>query len=133
PNFALQSSPRNITAADFNRDGKFDIAVDNPASRSLSIGFGDGRGSFAVTNFLNGTQANAVAPDFITSGDFNGDGNPDLAVLGGAAGGLLVHLGNGAGGFAAPDSYAVGAYPYAIAAGELNGDGRLDLVVANRE
>jgi uncharacterized protein (TIGR03437 family) len=134
PNFPLEALPKTITASDFNRDGRIDLAAGNLLSRSISVLFGDGRGSYASTRFGSGTPpANSPGPEFVTSGDLNNDGNPDLAVAGGSEGGLLVYLGNGIGVFATPDSYVVGSFPDSIAIGDLNSDGKPDLVVANRE
>ncbi len=75
-------------------------------------------------------KAFAVAPDpeGLATGDFNGDGNPDVVVAG--SGGLTVLLGRGDGTFVESANYA-GAYD-AVAVGDFNGDGKLDLaIVAN--
>ena len=64
-------------------------------------------------------------------GDFNGDGNSDLAVayVGGSV--VSVLLGNGDGTFQDPVSYTGVDDPREIAIGDFNGDGRVDLAVAN--
>jgi hypothetical protein len=58
--------------------------------------------------------------------DFNGDGIPDLVILGGA---ISVLLGNGDGTFTAAP-YPSSDLPGAIAVGDFNGDGIPDLAVA---
>jgi hypothetical protein len=63
--------------------------------------------------------------------DLNGDGKRDLAVADAGSNSVSVLLGNGAGGFGAATSYAVGRYPDSVAIGDLNGDGKPDLAVGN--
>jgi hypothetical protein len=65
------------------------------------------------------------------SGDFDGDGAPDLALVcgGEADGSLRVLLARGAGWTALP-AEATGLRPHALAAGDLDGDGRSDLVLS---
>ena len=65
----------------------------------------------------SGVSAVAVA-------DVNGDGNPDMVVVGGS---VSVFLGNGDGTFQAPMNYAIAGSSIAIA--DLNGDGKPDLVI----
>src|SRR5205814_2289575 len=67
----------------------------------------------------------------IVVGDFNGDGNLDLAVANTPSNTVGIYLGNGNGTFAAPTNVSVGPVPLGIAAADLNGDGKLDLVVTN--
>jgi hypothetical protein len=68
--------PTSIALADFNKDGKLDIAVADRSSNMVSILLGDGTGSFASGRHFavdNDPLSVAVA-------DFNGDGLPDLVV-----------------------------------------------------
>ena len=73
----------------------------------------------------------AIAP-FVATGDFNGDGIPDLAIASGAGNTIVnVLLGNGDGTFQAASPITVGSQPFYIAVGDFNNDGNLDLAVAN--
>jgi hypothetical protein len=72
--------------------------------------------------------------------DFNGDGIPDIAVIGcnpsycstGAAS-VTVLIANGDGSFQAPVAYATGSFePMSVAVGDFNGDGVPDLAVASQ-
>ena len=65
------------------------------------------------------------------AGDFNGDGQTDLAVANSARNDVSVLLGNGDGTFQTQVTYAVGSEPDALVTGDFNGDGRTDLAVAN--
>jgi hypothetical protein len=63
----------------------------------------------------------------IATGDFNHDGNLDIAVV--DDNGFSVSLGKGDGTFRRPTQYA--ATGFSIAAGDFNNDGDIDLVMAN--
>ena len=85
------------------------------------------------SSFLGGTNFAAGAlPYLLTTGDFNGDGIPDLAVSNGEVSGQTVNvmLGNGDGTFQSPVPYQVLDGPMGIASGDFNADGKLDLAVA---
>ncbi len=67
-------------------------------------------------------------PFTVVTGDFNGDGKLDLAVVNS---GVSIFLGNGDGTFRAHGDYTTGPSPAAVAVGDFNGDGKLDLAVAD--
>src|ERR1700687_238606 len=74
----------------------------------------------------------AVAPNLasVAVGDFNGDGNMDLAISSASApvGAVTVLLGNGDGTFRNALPYG-GGPATALAVGDLNGDGKPDLAM----
>jgi hypothetical protein len=70
-------------------------------------------------------------PLSIAVGDFNGDGQPDLATANIGDGAASILLGGGDGTFQASPDVVVGAGPTSIAVGDFNDDGRLDLATAN--
>jgi trimeric autotransporter adhesin len=122
-----------IAVGDFNGDGKLDL-VETCASRDdqpcdlLLIQFGNGDGTFTLSCELSlsfeGSQSVAV-------GDFNGDGQPDAAVINSLANGVNVFLNKGGCPSAVSAIPATGGGPTSIAAADFNGDGKLDLAVAN--
>lgn len=121
--------PMDVAVADFNQDGKIDLATVNGASVSVLIGFGDG--SFApVVNYP------VSGPQSITAADFNNDGKVDLATgnagsPGPLGGTLSILIGNGNGTFIPFITYSVGGAPHSLISADFNVDGKLDLAVGN--
>ena len=70
-------------------------------------------------------------PSAVALGDFDRDGNLDLAVVEKGVDSVAVRFGNGLGKFGPPALYPTGDGPTAIVASDLDGDGRVDLVIAN--
>jgi hypothetical protein len=70
-------------------------------------------------------------PNSIAADDFNGDGDPDLAVATHGANAVSVLLGASGGDFGTQTTFPVGTTPWSIAADDFNGDGDPDLVTAN--
>jgi RHS repeat-associated protein len=68
----------------------------------------------------------------VASGDFNGDGKPDLAVVNSSDDTISLFLGDGAGNLVAGSVlHTSGSLSYSIVVGDFNGDGKLDLAVGN--
>src|SRR6266516_3725403 len=119
--------PWYVVTADFNGDGKLDLAVSNYGDNSFSVLLGNGDGTFQPPRTLPiGTH-----PALVAVGDFNGDGKPDLAISSVGDNTVSVLLGNGDGTFLAPQVTPVGLNPWYFAVGDFNGDGKLDLAVAD--
>ena len=132
--FDVGADPRSLTAADFNRDGKLDLATLNSSSNTISVLLGTGTGDFAPTRTFN--VVTNLFPRAMRVGDFNGDGKLDAAVAYNSFGMpnavISVQLGDGAGNFGAPAQYATGGADASdVAPADFNGDGRVDLLVAN--
>ncbi len=126
--FAAGSHPFYLAAADFNRDGRQDLAVDDGTS-VIKVLLGNGDGNFQEQpGFATGSN-----PTSWVAGDFNRDGKLDLAVANAGSGDISVLLGNGDGTFDLAVEYAVGDQPYSVVAGDFNGDGSLDLAAANSD
>jgi hypothetical protein len=125
----VQSQP--MVTADFNRDSVLDLAVGDASNGSsnsrVSVLIGNGDGSFQPAR----NSATGILPLSLAVGDFDGDGNRDLATAN--AYDVTVLLGNGDGTFQAPRSISLGdgEYPQAVAVGDFNGDGLLDLGVTS--
>ncbi len=90
--------------------------------------------AYAVQPYVFGRAdiPTGTTPDAIASGDFNGDGNPDLAVVNHDDGTVSIFFGKPDGTFDTSVDYLVGSGPIAIAVGDFNGDGKPDLAVVNQ-
>lgn len=121
--------PSAVITADFNGDGRTDIAVANLGDTvSVFLGLPDG-GLAPKRDYQAG-----ASPVALVAGDFNGDGKLDLAVLlQGSPYGLSILTGNGDGTFGGAINTNLANKPHAMATGDFNGDGKLDLVVANHD
>ncbi len=127
--FPAHGKPISVALADFNHDGKLDIAIANSSSGDVTVFLGKGDGTFfPAKNFLAIAKAVSLA-----AADLNGDGKLDLAIAS-SNGSFVSLLGNGDGTFQAPTL----AWPAApglsyIALGDFNGDGIPDAALASRQ
>lgn len=125
---ASGSVPTAVVAADFNNNGKIDVAVANASGNSVSVYMGNGNGTFQTP--VNYPTAVGY-PDALVIGDFNGDGKLDLAVALERSNQVSILLGNGDGTFGTHQEFPTGQNPVGLAIGDVNNDGKLDLLVAN--
>lgn len=121
-----------ITTADFDLDGNQDVATVSYGCTSCGAGAPDGgiavRLGMGDGTFLDPMHYEvAQRPQFITAGDFNGDGRPDLAVTELLVGRVSVLLGVGDGSFQAPVGFALPGSSERVIVGDFNNDGRTDL------
>jgi hypothetical protein len=114
----------SITTADFNRDGRLDVAVVFDNGFTVSLGNGDG--TFGQPTPYYDTDSAII--DFIAAGDFNNDGKIDLVTANGYNS-VSVYLGNGDGTFQAPITTVTTDYCNFVVPADLNGDGKLDIAI----
>ena len=125
--FEGADSPYGVVAADFNGDGKLDLATATYLTNNVTIFLGNGNGALTTLAFF----ATGTTPKWIVAGDFNNDGKRDLATANLEVGTVSILLGNGDGTFGTNTDFITGANPAGIAVGDFNGDGIPDLVTGN--
>jgi uncharacterized repeat protein (TIGR01451 family) len=125
-------NPTTFAVADFNGDGKLDVAVGGlqapvqPSCQAsmVNVLFGNGDGTFQPPQ--QAVTANLLS-NYITAGDVNGDGKADLILyeyFGNQCqtDGISVFLGNGDGSFQSEQQ--IPSSPF-----DINGDGITDRVI----
>ena len=126
----------SVVMADFNKDGIMDLAVANAFNTgTVSVLLGNGSGTFKppVAYTLPGGGPSAWS---LAVGDFNRDGNPDIAVADVSNNVIDILIGKGDGTFT---TVVAGNLPPNIlpsiagglAVGDFNHDGKPDLAVTN--
>ena len=125
------TAPQFVAVQDLNGDGSPDLVVANTGTQ-----IAPGNNVSVLIN-VAGTFPTHVeyptgnGPASVAIGDFNNNGNADLAVANSLDGTVSVLRGNGNGTYKPQTVYLVGSDPMAVAAGDFNADGKLDLAVGN--
>lgn len=114
-----------LCTADFNNDGKPDLVSYDYGPAVGTLLLGDGTGGFAVSTLSFGSIFNPASS--LCAGDFNNDGNADLAMSSGF-GSMVILIGNGNGTFGSPVNIAATSTVYGeLVSGDFNNDGKVDL------
>jgi FG-GAP-like repeat len=122
--------PSSVAKADFNGDGKTDLAV---ASENVRILLGDGTGKFSAAP--GSPVALDGVPLKVIPADLTGDGRPDLVAdtyrEDTDVSGVAVLLNDGSGHFMPGPLLSVGGHgEIDVAVADYTGDGKQDLVVS---
>ncbi len=128
--YGVGTGPQDVVTADFNNDGRLDLATSND-DNTVSVLLGDGLGGFgAANNFATGTN-----PVSLVVGDFNNDGNLDLATANAGnnttdseLNSISILLGTSNGTFQPRVDHSTWFPLIALVVGDFNNDGNMDLI-----
>lgn len=115
----LSASLDNTTLVDVNNDGYADITGAGEAG-GVHVFLNNGNGTFKASVSYSASSSFSN----VTAGDFNGDGNTDLAAATDTS--IVIHFGAGNGQFGATTSFTTGGGGGAVC-GDFNRDGKLDI------
>ncbi|SHL73918.1 T9SS type A sorting domain-containing protein [Hymenobacter psychrotolerans] len=125
----VTGKPYHLATADFNGDGRPDIAASCETQNVVSVTLSRGAGVFAAAT----PYAVQRGPQALVATDLNADGRPDLVVGNRTAASISVLLNTGNGTFAAATSLGMGLFanPTHLLAGDFTGDSNPDIVAAS--
>jgi hypothetical protein len=130
--YSPSASPDGVVVADFNGDGKEDLAIANYYANTVSVLLGNGNGTFGnPTNYVLGNSPFPLYTGNLTATDLIGNGKQDLVAVDALDASVWILMGNSNGTFQTPINYPTGGGTQSVAVGDFNGDGKLDLATAN--
>jgi hypothetical protein len=116
-----------VALQDLNADGNLDLITPNIRGDVMTVMIGDGRGGFATAN---GSPVKlGPRPGYVSIGDLNADGKPDVVATHDDDPLAVVMLGDGGGSFKQGASITTPKPVWGSAIGDVNGDGKSDIVM----
>ncbi len=122
----IGGQPYAAVVDDFDRDGNLDIVSTRSVQNAIGVILGKGNGTFQDCLYYDVGYSSI----WVTSGMFNPDSYPDLAVT--ISNACVIMINNGDGSFTKGNSYNTGTSPNTVLSGDFNKDGNADLAVSNR-
>ena len=122
--------PVEIALADFNGDGRADIAIADHDTFAVYVLMGDGKGGWREGVTVRARATGAPHIHGLVAGDLNRDGAPDLLFASSGEGELVPLLNDGKGGFTPGKSVRANRNAWHPTLADFNGDGVPDAAVA---
>ena len=130
--FPVGTTPSGVAIADIDGDGPLDLVVTDTVEDDVAILINDSDGIPSFATAVRVTVGDA--PVGVATGDFDGDGNPDVAVAD-SGGDTITLLRNtstpGTPTFAPRITTPAGSAPRHVVVSQLNAAGNLDVLVNN--
>ncbi|CAF4960860.1 unnamed protein product, partial [Rotaria sp. Silwood1] len=136
-NYTVGTAPSSVTFCDLNGDGKPDMSAGNETTNNVSVFMNTMTLGVTPVSFSGRSDYTAgTAPRYISTGDFNGDGKPDLVDANSTSNSVSIFLNTTTPGASSPSfspktDFTTGTTPQSVVIGDFNGDGKPDLVTAN--
>jgi hypothetical protein len=116
----------SLAVADFDRNGKMDIAYASWGTDTITVTYQNADTSFyGIQSFPS-----CAVESYSTIADFNNDGNPDIATTSQSNGLAGIFLGTGDGNVTGPTTLSIPGNIFQLVHGDFNGDGNMDLAIA---
>jgi hypothetical protein len=124
------SAPFSAAIADFDGDGRNDVAVADLSTRAMLVRLGNGDGTFGAESSYD---IGGIGAFIVVAADVDLDGHVDLVVANRGSDDVSVLLGRGDGTFRAPvrSGTGTGTGPYTLVVADMNLDGVPDAVTPN--
>jgi hypothetical protein len=132
-NFITGASPRAVSSADFDGDGKRDLALANLNSGTVSIFKNTGLPEYQVFNDKH-DEVTGSSPGDLAIADLDGDGRVDIAVVNTVSSTVSILINTSSPGslsFVKEDFPTGGTAYTSLVIADMDNDGRNDVVIAN--